>query len=419
MAAEVELLIPDPTPWEKAVEQTSAERWRDLDIGIIHRARDPWTAPGHLLNFLAFNRSVDIWSEDWGDVKKRAVIFSAPMDHRKKGTKGGLRRYLQIAGAELLTVRTPPSGYRMGRAMTDAEREAWLSQYPEIRIYRGRRRFDMNGLVLRRSFIGGRSSHGPSWLAPDDALSYAIPQAYLYDRGVETRLITIRRDVARRQEIVEQTLEIRVPKVMHGLYLGRKFIRARPLHKDDAVDRVYTIRTQQTQTVIDSTKLAIDLARPDLDPIDIRSEFVAERFVLHGLVCGRRRLGRTFLAPETATDHLFTRTRLFDPLRPLPRRSSGGAVIGRDYINIAHHNARIRVRINEKLPRRGLIIGKHLVGFIPPHIDAAYKLAMAAIRASKRLSDKILVETTTKDHVTVQNGLKVGTFKIGEMREVI
>lgn len=419
------LLPSNSTPWERAVEQTSGERWDDFDVDVIRRARDPWTCPKHLLPFLAFERSVDIWSDKWPEFKQRSVIASAPADHKIKTTEAGIRRYLHIADAELLHVRTPPSGYRMGRSMTPQEREQWLAQYPEIRVYRARRRFDMNGLVLGRSFLKGRSSHGPSFMAPDNAEAYAVPQAYLYDRGIETKLTTYRREPLRRKAVVEEAIEVRIPKALGGLVLGRSFIGGQGVHgpsffqKDDAAYRVYTLVTREQQEIANTSRLAIDIARPDMEPLDVRSQFVRERFTVKGLLLGRRRIGVAYLVPDRAVDHIYTRTRLYDPNRPLPRRSGGGAVIGRDYINIAHHTARMRVSIREKQPRRAFVVGGFLRGFIPPHQDEAYKLAFQAIRSAKRLSDKTLVETRTMDHATISNGLAVGTFTIGEMRKVI
>ena len=82
MTAEFTSILPSSS-WSKAVEQASGERWDALDIDIIRRAKDPRTCPAHLLNFLAFERSVDIWDENWPEEKKRQVIADAPEDHRR------------------------------------------------------------------------------------------------------------------------------------------------------------------------------------------------------------------------------------------------------------------------------------------------------------------------------------------------
>lgn len=416
MPVEFQTILPaNATGFERALEQVSGERWPALDVDIVRRTKDPWACPEHLLPYLAYERSVDIWDEDWPTWKKRAVIASAPQDHRRKGTLDGMARYLRIVGASIDHVWRPPSGYRLGRGMTEAERLAWLSRYPELRIYRGRRRFALRGLVLKRRFIAGRGAV----LAPDDAAAYAIPQAFLHDRGIETKLVVARREPIRRRAIVEEAVEVRVPKAMRGMVLGHSFAGSALLGVDDAAARVYTLVTRQQQEIADGSVLAVDVLRPDLAVIDVRSQFVRERFALNGLVDSRSRIGRAFLVPDRAVDHIYTRTRLFDPTRPLVARHGGGAVIGRDLVNIAHHTARIRVRIRQQMPRRGMMVGAFLRGRLVPRQDRALTLTLGAMRSAKRLSDKVLAHTQTTTRATISNGLEIGAFTIGELRRVI
>ncbi len=416
MPAEFQTILPsNATGFERALEQVSGERWQGLDLDIVRRAKDPWTCPEHLLPYLAHERSVDIWDEDWPAWKKRAVIASAPEDHRRKGTLDGMARYLRMVGAGIDHVWRPPSGYRLGRGMSEAERLAWLSRYPELRVYRGRRRFDLHGFLLGRRFIAG---HGAA-LAPDDAAAFAIPQAWLHDRGVETKLVVARREPVRRRAIVEEAIEVRVPARLNGHVIGLAFLGGAFLGRDDAQTRVYTLTTRQEQQIDGGSRLAVDVLRPDLDAIDVRSEFVRERFLLNGLVEARARIGRAFLVPDRAVDHIYTRTRLFDPARPLVARDGGGAVIGRDYINIAHHTARIRVRIRQPLPRRGLLVGSFMRGRLAPRKDKPLTITLGAMRSAKRLSEKVLAQTTTTTRATISNGLEIGAFTIGELRRII
>lgn len=416
MMGEFQSILPsNSTPWERAIEQVSGERWATLDIDIIRRAKDPWTCPEHLLPYLAYERSVDIWDEDWPLLKKRSVIASAPEDHRRKGTLDGMRRYVRIAGADIAHVWRPPAGFRLGRGMTEAERLAWLARYPELRIYRGRRRFALHGFLVGRRFIAGRGAV----LVPDDAEAYAIPQAYLYDRGVETKLLTVRREPLRARAIVEEAIEVRVPKPLRGAVIGRSFVGSAYFGREDAAARVYSLVTRGEQELPGGSRLAVDVLRPDFAAIDVRSEYVRERFAFNGLVAGRTRIGRAFLVPDRAVEHIYTRTRLYDPSRPLLPRDGSGAALGRDYINIAHHTARIRVRIRQQLPRHGLLVGGFLRGRLSPRQDKALELTLGAMRSAKRLSDKILADTRTTDRATISNGLDIGAFTIGEMREVI
>src|SRR5690606_27989730 len=114
-----------------AIEQTSGERW-PLDADIIRRSRDPWACPPHLLNFLAYERSVDIWDESWDELKKRSAIAAAPSDHRLKGTEAGLRNYLRHADADLVQFVVPPEGFFASPDMTKDEWDDYVSLHPKV-----------------------------------------------------------------------------------------------------------------------------------------------------------------------------------------------------------------------------------------------------------------------------------------------
>ena len=331
---------------------------------------------------------------------------------------------LEIADVELIYARAP-GGFRVGASMTDAERLAWLNRFPEIRVYRERRRFPMKGMVIGKCPLGVNgvppaTPYGPGFLHPDDAESYAVPQAFLWDHGVEVmRLNTSRRITDVAQMAVEDELTIRIPQKMRGFVLGRSLLGRAHLIEDNAADRVHTIRTRSTQAIPGESRLAMDLIRPNYPLMDVRSELVFERFTLKGMILGRKRVGVVHLHPDRAVDHIFSRTRLFDPLRPLEKRKSGGSVLGRDYIKIPPHNGILRVRIRQKLQKRAIIIGRPLAGFISPKLNDAYELALNAIRSAQRLSDRLYVETRTIDVAKVGSGLTIGQFKIGQMKDLL
>lgn len=123
--------------FERALETVSAERWADLDVDVIRRARDPWTCPEHLLSFLAFERSVDIWDEDWPVEKKRSVIAAAPGDHHLKTTEEGYRRYIAHAEGDLVETQTPPGGFFAAPDLSREQWDAWISRMPRLRVTLG------------------------------------------------------------------------------------------------------------------------------------------------------------------------------------------------------------------------------------------------------------------------------------------
>lgn len=193
MLGEFQTILPagNSTPWEKAVEQTSGERWDALDVDIIRRSRDPWTCPEHLLPFLAYDLSVDVWHDGMSVTDKRYVIARSIEMHRLKGTEEGLRQYIDLAGGELIRARVPPEGIYLDEGPTDAQRRAWLGRFAQIRI----RRTAPILTYYEEDFIGGEGDVG-CFLGGDEddgtflALYEPEPayEALLWDDGEETVL---------------------------------------------------------------------------------------------------------------------------------------------------------------------------------------------------------------------------------------
>ena len=87
------ILPPNATPLLKDFEQSTAARLAVLGGGVRY-VNNPDLCPAHLLPWLAWAVSVDVWSDDWDIVQKRAVIRQSIQVHKQKGTLGALRRAL-------------------------------------------------------------------------------------------------------------------------------------------------------------------------------------------------------------------------------------------------------------------------------------------------------------------------------------
>ena len=87
------ILPPNAPPLLKDWEQSTAARLGALDGGVRY-VNNPDLCPAHLLPWLAWAVSVDVWSDDWDIAQKRAVIRQSIQVHKQKGTIGALRRAL-------------------------------------------------------------------------------------------------------------------------------------------------------------------------------------------------------------------------------------------------------------------------------------------------------------------------------------
>jgi len=99
---------------ERAVLSAELARIAMVDPTVIVTIWNPSTCPAALLPWLAMGVSVDVWSNDWDEATKRAVIAASPMVHRLKGTLGAVRRALAAFDLETRVIEWWQDGSRRG-----------------------------------------------------------------------------------------------------------------------------------------------------------------------------------------------------------------------------------------------------------------------------------------------------------------
>ncbi|MGB3044202.1 MAG: phage tail protein I [Xanthobacteraceae bacterium] len=108
------ILPPNAAPIERAVLMAELARIAAVDPTVIVSIWNPATCPAVLLPWLAQGVSVDVWSNDWPEAQKRAVVAASPMVHRLKGTIGAVRRALAAFDLETRVVEWWEDGSRRG-----------------------------------------------------------------------------------------------------------------------------------------------------------------------------------------------------------------------------------------------------------------------------------------------------------------
>jgi len=94
------LLPPTATRLEHALERAMSMRISAIPVPI-RTLNNPDTCPAHLLGWLAWANSVDVWDEAWPEAHKRAAIKASFFVHAHKGTIGAVRRALEALGIGL------------------------------------------------------------------------------------------------------------------------------------------------------------------------------------------------------------------------------------------------------------------------------------------------------------------------------
>lgn len=92
-------LLNHHTSLERQLEKTAGERIEVLP-SPVRELHDPQACSTALLPWLAWERSVDYWRDDWSEQTKRAVIAASVRVHRKKGTKAAIQQAIAATGVE-------------------------------------------------------------------------------------------------------------------------------------------------------------------------------------------------------------------------------------------------------------------------------------------------------------------------------
>lgn len=106
------LLPPNSTLYERKLAKTNAKA-QNCDTEIIAKVTRTYESPVDFLSYLAWETSVDRWSENWSEETKRKVIDNSFYVHKRKGTIGSLRRVIEPFGYLLEVIEwfeeTPPA----------------------------------------------------------------------------------------------------------------------------------------------------------------------------------------------------------------------------------------------------------------------------------------------------------------------
>lgn len=92
-------LLQHHTTLEKQLEQTSAAPVEAMPLPVrdLHSTE---RCPSAVLPWLAWERRVDFWRDDWPEQTKRAVVAASISTHRRKGTRRSIREAIAATGID-------------------------------------------------------------------------------------------------------------------------------------------------------------------------------------------------------------------------------------------------------------------------------------------------------------------------------
>lgn len=378
------------------------------DIRTLYRPELPAaggvSAP--LLPWLAWARDVLVWPRGAGETLQRQLTRASWQLHRRQGTLAGLRDVAGVFGAEIVRAITPPSKSYLGARLTTAQRNDFLSRYPQLRIYPRRLAGVRVGAMLQGLHLGA-AVHP---VQTDAALRLA-PQAFVYRDGRETPLQAMEREIVTEDATAVRVLEVRAAgQAGPRAFCGR---HVRWLAQGDAAARMYRLTSAETYT--DSRELLHRQAiGPGLQPITPRYDWVMGHGQERGLFAGRHVAGH--LVRSTAPARIFKRTWLLDPAVSVVRR---GAMSFTDAtrLGMPAHHAELAVRLRGQRLQRAA--GRYLQGYLVATPLDDFHSAAQAMRTVARVSDRIALDLGVTRPFTAGESRRAGTATAGEWRDAI
>lgn len=448
----IHLLPGNATPLERALA-ASTLRLEEIPLPIDDVWR-PDRCPAHLLPWLAWGLSVDLWDDTWPEAKKRYVCAQSFELHRLKGTIEGIRRHLGLVGASLKRAIRPPDQPFLGADLTDAERDAWLNRFPQIRIFEHRddapnspEAFLGTGIAEFDLLYLGAGEDDDNvedtfFCVETDAEARVGRRAFLWDQGPhplatgeETPLRWLERTTVNKAISYYDHEQVLIPATDPHLVFCETMIFGDGASgeffptENTAGNRIVTINVERSSVIPDASFSKRTIG-PSLQPINIWPERVAERGIAHAgveLFCGDR---ERFLDPVTKTHNsvecfldgylvendaglrLYDRLFLHDPAR-------GEAAIdttmyfGDCRLGMPAYHMELRVEVLGE--RKPWIFGEYLdESYLDEADNTALHRALDAIQTSMSGRDTIQVRTdlmqpiSTRDRVSTRARHRVG-----------
>ncbi|RAI01099.1 phage tail protein I [Acuticoccus sediminis] len=393
----------------------------------LHLARDPARIPEHLLPYLAWEMSIDIWDDDWSIERKRWVVANAIRLHRLKGTLKGIKAHVALVGGEVVGARTPPDTAYAGLARTPQEIAAYLAQFRQLRTYKQRNRGKVAYGVYPGAgfYVEGRDR----FMIASTAFERAGIRSFVYDpaTGEETPTVTAQRTLVVTGTTAIDYVETYIPAKAHGCFPNGPLYRCFP-DPSSASGRVVATYTPADVSEFEEVVRKRTVV-PSATPVNIIPDKVVEsgpaqygsafpsarQFVTprpsypHG-----RKDSRIFLPPSLAPFKVYERLYLFEAGRNKMAPRGGGTFAGHVRLGMPAYHAQLNVRLVARRPT-GIFVGQHLRGCLAVKTDRV-SAALEAVRVSKSARDKIWVRTrtyrdlTVDDPINLDKGFKLGTL---------
>lgn len=360
------------TPLNKALSSLST-RLEDIQAPT-REVWDPWTCPPEFLKSLAHALSVDLWVESWPETRKRRVIANAVEMHRRKGTLAGAREYLELVDARIDRVVVPPQRVFSGPDLTRAEREAWLSGLPQVRVWRiqepGRKGFGL--------FAGG-----PRYASFFET-GFPLPSTALQRLRRRARWVVGGQETDTRVTEFGSYFRLHLPGDEQNRVFADRPIWGRFFRPSGAPARLVTIEPKARLPWRSPVRASLEPVTSEPERVTVEGE------MRRGVFCGRP-MGAGYFRPSTAVLRIYWRFAIHDGRKVNRRPSIQFMGVGR--YSFPAHTAHLTVSRTATRPKwqagEGIVRAK--TRFWLPHNPEPTRNVRRALMVAKRASDDMLI----------------------------
>ncbi len=394
--SDLTLLPPNSTPLEIALDQTS-NRLTDIDVDVLRRIKSPADTPLAFLPYLAWERGVDLWYEDWPEWKKRRIVSEAYRLKGLKGTLAGIDAYLFFVDAKIEDWVVPPQGV-VARAQSAERIAGFKARFAQLRVYPFRTRGNRPGVAAKRNG-SALAVVGSAVARTNTALQHYGRKAVVYDKGNETEIRSQDQLCVDTDETSISATIFAIPGTARGneAMVGRGAVGSLAAH-GEARGRLFVLGADE----LTASGAAVPPGGSSVRVLNIEPETVHERHdaLSYTPVAGRRprlALARTVARLSRAGRFIYSRWYLFDARRAGadPYQALGPAV-GRAIVSLSPYRAHLRVNARFEAHGRRAVVGKVSVGraIAGKASDKIDRVGFCIVRA-KALRDDIRFTTKT------------------------
>jgi len=391
----------------------------------IRSVGDPLETPASTLPFVAWERAVGVWDDEWPEWLKRKAAERSIYLRQRTGTLEAYEGWLDLLGATIVEVIAPPGGCFATAGRTEEDRKALLARFAQLRITfrRSPGPGDDGCFYALSGASGGVSSHiGHEFAVPGTAVRRRGRRATIVDGGTETEVSWAAEGLADAsgQEIPIERIVIPGQARPGEPFVGRGFIGDGLTVAEDegTTSRALVLGPDRSPVAAAETPL-INRGQQYAAVVSIVPERVsersetAERPVMIGGMVG------DFVYPGDASERYYDRYYLYDESRITVDLSVGyGTFVGHSYAEITPFSAELRIDFPGQASGMSSYIGS-FVGMIPEPSSGRLQKIGAAVRAGKSARDKISYTAQTKRIRLLQDGIPLdGTYSLGGYIEI-